>query len=139
MIRRKKPMKRTWLRSSSSSRRRRRGVAKINHARQQKRRKEYAAKLAKARRGTGYADAMERAGGRCEYVYPVYDRDGPGNASPVDERCPVTDGLEAHHLHYSLRFGGNELASDYLVLCKAHHAYIEQQQFPHRQHRRKSA
>lgn len=118
------PPRRTRLASSGITRGKR--IAKINTARQAKRRKAYAAKLAKARQGQGYTEAMARAGGRCEWT--IWDHAGAGT---YERRCTETTDLQAHHKTYS-RFGGDELAEDYWILCPEHHAFIEQTQYPHR-------
>lgn len=70
------------------------------------------------RRGSGAArerfrrEVMRRAGGRCQCI-------------ENGKRCPVTDPaqLEAHHVR-ALFDGGENAASNGLLVCKAHHAIL---------------
>lgn len=75
--------------------------------------------------------ALERAGHCCEYSFV-------DAASGHTFRCYTTPEHERLHVHHKtyLRFGGDELPEDLMVLCGEHHALIERQQFPHRTHGR---
>lgn len=102
----------------------------MNAERHAKRRTAYRRKLAKSRRSEGYKAAWARSEGRCEYTHVVQE-----GYRDRGVRCVQTEQLDAHHLTYR-RFGGDELETDYLILCPYHHALIEEQQHPHRKARR---
>lgn len=77
------------------------------------------------------ADAIARAGQRCEHVEPVPGAVRGALVMPV-MRCPATTQLQVHHKTYA-RFGGRELPDDLQVLCKAHHDRVEAMK-PHKWH-----
>lgn len=112
--RRRNPLARkTWLDRG-------RGPRAVNPDRQRKRRTRRQQLHQAYRRSETYRIVAARAGGRCEYVQPQSGR-----------RCAETELLEHHHKHY-LRFGGDELPEDMLVLCKTHHHYVEGRDHSHR-------
>jgi hypothetical protein len=82
-----------------------------NTERRKRKRTEYDEKLRKYRRSATYRAVKARAGGQCEWTAPHSGR-----------RCEQTEFLEHHHKRY-LRFGGDELPNDVIVLCRTHHQY----------------
>lgn len=93
-------------------------VKKVNVARQAKRVVSYRKGLAAYKKSFTYMIVKARADGRCEWIYREFFIGGNEDCAV---RCPETEGLQHHHLRYSLRFGGNELPTDMLVLCKSCH------------------
>lgn len=74
------------------------------------------------------AEAMERAGNRCEMSVPLLADIGNNVARHVElgmRRCPETERLHAHHRHYPKT--RTLEASDLLIVCKPHHEYLESQ------------
>ena len=119
-LKRKTPLTRTAMKRSTTP------LPKVNVKRSKQRRQSYAKKLAAMKKGPGYKAAMERAGGRCEWIAKRAERRDYGAVLPIGDRCPETEGLEAHHRTYR-RFT-KELPEDFLILCERHHALIESTQ-----------
>src|SRR3954468_25066307 len=76
----------------------RKPIAKRNPEREAKRRKQYAAKLAKYRASETYRVVARRADGQCEWSELLK---GEWVPNPLPYRCLVTEGLEHHHLRYA--------------------------------------
>lgn len=70
---------------------------------------EYVAYLASEEWALVRAEALERAGLRCEH----------GSRDRSATWCEETTGLEVHHVHYGRL--GNEEPNDLRVLCREHH------------------
>lgn len=97
-------------------------IKKVNVARQAKRRRAYAQKLAAYRRSETYQVVKARAGGQCEaFLFGLV-------------RC-CERGTQHHHKTYA-RFGGQELPEDIIVLCADCHAEVETRDHPTRRHGR---
>lgn len=111
-------MRQTELRRKTPIRRGKKPIARLsrlpltNAERRAKREREKRRKYARFRKSPGRKAALERAGGRCEMLLLN------------GERCPKTAKLTVHHRTYS-RFGGKELPTDLVVLCKGHHDKYE--------------
>lgn len=85
------------------------------------------------------AEAMERAGNRCEVWLSWTDRTYVNNAPPIPfnytgvlnattthvMRCPSVEDLHAHHKSYPKTRPLE--ASDLTICCKPHHEYLESQ------------
>ena len=112
----------------------------MNPARQAKRRKSYAQKLAAYHRSETAKIVAQRAGGQCERfiqesgLYLQNEVDGKVVIVPVGYRCLATLGLSHNHKTYA-RFGRKELPDDVEVLCKFHHDAYEAAKPVHRQRR----
>ena len=113
-LRRSSPLKRT------ASLTRRTPVKKRNAKRADKRAADYRKYLAGPVWRVKRAEAMERAGHRCEVVERVDRYAFVGGL----QRCGVTEGLETHHLRYPRELGTESLDT-LLVVCKAHHDHLE--------------
>jgi len=107
-VKRSSPLKR------SSQLRRRKPVKAVNAQRKSKREAAYRKYLGSPAWKVKRAEAMERAGHRCEYR----------GFSTIAWRCAETERLETHHLRYPKELG-TEPITDLLVCCKAHHQAIE--------------
>ena len=107
-------MKRSPLKRSSPLRRRT-PVKAVNAQRKSKREAAYRKYLASPAWKVKRAEAMERAGHRCEVVVEMWDH---------EERCVERERLETHHLRYPRELG-TEPITDLLVCCKAHHEGLE--------------
>lgn len=80
------------------------------------------------RRSETYRIVADRAGGQCEHVHHPFPHE-----PEVAFRCTETEDLEHHHLRYNKwRYGGNELPSDLVVLCKWHHRALHPNKRPGR-------
>jgi hypothetical protein len=118
-------MKRTALKRSAPMKRRT-ALRSVNRARQDKRRAEYRKYLASPQWKAKRAEAMERAGHRCEfegYRFAVGDF-GPLRDLWTTYRCEETTGLHCHHTRYPRTLGA-ESVDTLQVLCKHHHELEE--------------
>jgi hypothetical protein len=89
-------------------------VKKVNTKAKAKRTARYRKMLASKEYRAAKAEAMERAGGRCEHTWFDYN---------TRNLCWATEDLQAHHLRYPKT---RPLAStDLLIACKRHHEMLE--------------
>jgi hypothetical protein len=95
-------------------------IQKVNPRRKAKRDARYRKMLSGKEYRSARAEALVRAGNRCEYQFDVSVYLDRVNAFI---RCDVTEELHAHHLRYPktrpLR------ASDLKILCRPHHEQAE--------------
>lgn len=125
-LRRGKP-----LRRGSKPLARRSPVKAVNKARQAKRRAEYAGYLKSPQWKALRAEAMERAGNRCEHRDDMAVNSVFGTVPSLFSlriRCRETDRLQVHHTRYP-RVLGTESIDTLQVLCARHHDLAESQKF----------
>lgn len=103
-------------------------MKKVNPERKAKRQRDYRKHLASAEYKHARKEAMWRARGRCEY------REGVPSGYDIFKapRCTEIERLECHHLRYPKT--RPLTATDLLILCKYHHAWIEHRDHAHRTH-----
>lgn len=95
-------------------------IPKSNSRQQAKRKAGYRKMLSGKEYKAARAEAMKRAGNRCEWRW------GPFEVKPgFAPRCIETENLHAHHLSYPKTRLLDAL--DLLILCKWHHEYFESQ------------
>lgn len=85
-------------------------------------------------------EALARAGHQCEHQHSAQEVLFVENIlqRPWDGRCVERTNLHVHH-KTNVRFGGDELPEDLMVLCEYHHAIEERLKYPHRHTRRSVA
>lgn len=79
-------------------------------------------------------EAIERAGGRCEWTEDRIERES-GFPVKREWRCTAREHLTVHHKSYA-RFGGGELPQDLQCLCVRHHEMVEDETRPWNRNRR---
>lgn len=106
-------------------------IRAVNPEAEARRKKSYAKKLGGYKRSETFKVVQERAAGQCEFEITMHVRPwylGTGSATVAEKvRCPETEGLQHHHKRYGKQFGGNERPEDIIVVCKAHHDWLESQ------------
>ena len=127
----KKPLKRSAIKRSTKP------IRKVNPKAKAKRKIAYRKMLAGKEYKAARAEAMARAGNRCElwWSWTTYHDPYPGlpfthtAASAAlttnAQRCEAVEGLHAHHKSYPK--SRKLLASDLTICCKPHHEYLESQ------------
>ena len=106
MIKRSKPLKRST-----------KPIRQVNPTAKSKRVKKLKQHYASAEYKAARKEAMERAGGRCEYAV-------------IFLRCVEMEHLEAHHRCYPKSRPLE--ASDLLICCRYHHNFLEKRDHPTR-------
>jgi hypothetical protein len=92
-------------------------IPKVNVVATAKRKKRHAKDRRSKETQSVYAEAMERAGNRCEFVTEIH-----AMGDVLRQRCPWTEKLEHHHKSYPK--GRRLRASDIAILCDYHHNRI---------------
>lgn len=98
-------------------------IRKVNPRRQARRKAGYRKLLSGKEYRAARAEALVRAGNRCEYAGHGFMRWLEGESIPISHRCSETDALHAHHIRYY--HSRLITATDLQILCRPHHELAE--------------